>query len=313
MPGFQLLRCSRFWLGSSYYQFNLTSPGRHQPIIDRATFDAVQTLLAHKSHMRRSHVSKARSALLYRRLFDGDAQSMEPLSFSRRGGKAYRYYASLPLHGDQDDHAIRRVPATAAERFVVQQLARILGLSEDDLNQSAVRSILIRAEVHASSVQLVMRLGPRPDAGERVTLDGIKQALHPGEEMRRDPADQRLVCITFPTRLKVHGGRSWVADAKGQALRGEGDPDAWLIRRLRRAHRILVECSVHPAGDADPLILAKAPSNFQQAKLARLAFLAPDIQQAILEGRCGGERWRRPDLEIPLSWARQREVFGFGR
>jgi hypothetical protein len=47
--------------------------------------------------------------------------------------------------------------------------------------------------------------------------------------------------------------------------------------------------------------------------LARLAFLAPDIQRSIVEGRqpsaMGLERLMRMDL--PLSWMEQRKLLGF--
>lgn len=45
-----------------------------------------------------------------------------------------------------------------------------------------------------------------------------------------------------------------------------------------------------------------------------LAFLAPDIQRSILEGRQppGLTLKRLISGEIPLNWAEQRAMFGFG-
>ena len=56
-----------------------------------------------------------------------------------------------------------------------------------------------------------------------------------------------------------------------------------------------------------------APKSPYERRLLRLAFLAPDIQQAILAGR----QPRSLNLEqmihsdLPLAWSRQRNVLGF--
>lgn len=58
--------------------------------------------------------------------------------------------------------------------------------------------------------------------------------------------------------------------------------------------------------------LEAAPETSYQRRLIRLAFLAPDLQATILEGRQG------PGLtlaalmaeDLPLSWAGQRKLFG---
>ena len=91
-------------------------------------------------------------------------------------------------------------------------------------------------------------------------------------------------------------------------------PDARLIKwliRARRFHATLV------GGDSVPFAgLARregvSPSYF--TRLVRLSYLAPDITQAILDGR------QPPDLtpdkllahsRLPLAWHEQRTVLGF--
>ena len=50
-------------------------------------------------------------------------------------------------------------------------------------------------------------------------------------------------------------------------------------------------------------------------KLSTLAFLAPDIQRAILEGRqpMGLTLGNLLSSALPLDWHKQREILGFGR
>jgi len=50
-------------------------------------------------------------------------------------------------------------------------------------------------------------------------------------------------------------------------------------------------------------------------RLVPLAFLAPDIQEAIMDGRqpAGLTLQSLRDREIPMSWTDQREQLGFGQ
>ena len=63
-----------------------------------------------------------------------------------------------------------------------------------------------------------------------------------------------------------------------------------------------------------PLIGA-APRSPYERSILRLAFLAPDIQRAILEGRqphhLNLETLKK--VQIPLAWSDQRERLGFGQ
>jgi hypothetical protein len=67
------------------------------------------------------------------------------------------------------------------------------------------------------------------------------------------------------------------------------------------------------AADGSVDLAAKAPADCYERRLLLLAFLAPDIQQAILEGRQPPsltlERLSRK--QIPTAWDEQRREFGF--
>jgi DNA invertase Pin-like site-specific DNA recombinase len=286
-----------------------TFPARHLPIVDRATFDAVQALLEHKSVLRRTRVPKAHAALLFGRLFDGDGQPMEPIAHQRRNGATYRYYASGPIAGARDDEAIRRVRADVADTFVKERLGRLLGLSTDSLDAAALRSVLLRAEVLSSTVQLVLSKQVL-DASHRTSLNVLRARLLPGEGLRVEPMDARRVRISFPTRLQVRGGRRWAMAPDGGPMEALASPDPILIQRLRAAHDILRSCGASPDQPATRIRAARSPRSSHHSRLLRLAFLAPDIQAAILEGRCHADALRTSQADIPLSWAKQRQLFG---
>ena len=100
----------------------------------------------------------------------------------------------------------------------------------------------------------------------------------------------------------------------------EGDPfatakpDARLIKLLIRARRFSATLA---AGDGVPFAaLAKrkgvSPSYF--TRLVRLSYLAPDIIQAILDGRQPRDLTADKLLthsRLPLTWHEQRRVLGF--
>jgi hypothetical protein len=93
-----------------------------------------------------------------------------------------------------------------------------------------------------------------------------------------------------------------------------GNPDPALIKAIARAHRFneqLVNGKVAKFGD---LARGEELHRSYVSQLLRLAYLAPDITTAILEGRqpedlSTTKLIEHPDL--PLSWRGQRRVFGF--
>ncbi len=64
----------------------------------------------------------------------------------------------------------------------------------------------------------------------------------------------------------------------------------------------------------DP-VLETSPATPHRRKLVRLAFLAPDIQRAILAGRQPHDLSlvRILACDLPLAWDDQRQILGFTR
>lgn len=93
----------------------------------------------------------------------------------------------------------------------------------------------------------------------------------------------------------------------------KGVPNIKLVNLLKRAERARRAIADNPAGDLRPLAntLKSRPTTLH--RLARLAYLAPDIQSAIFAGS------QPPNLTaemlyrtvIPTDWALQRRVLGF--
>src|ERR1700730_5437433 len=82
---------NRFYLGEVVYRGE-THAGEHEPIVDRATFDAVQPKLAENIPARRVRVGPS-PAVLMGRIFYDRGNRMTP-SHSNKDGVRYRYYVS---------------------------------------------------------------------------------------------------------------------------------------------------------------------------------------------------------------------------
>src|SRR6266851_4333166 len=96
--------------------------GEHKAIIDRATFDRVQKLLASKSNGQKAKRSES-GALLLGKLYDDRGNLMSP-SFSTKNGVRYRFYVSSALLRGRKaaTGSVGRVPAAEIESAVLAAL-----------------------------------------------------------------------------------------------------------------------------------------------------------------------------------------------
>jgi site-specific DNA recombinase len=110
---------NRFYVGEVVYRGEIYA-GEHEPIIDRATFEAVQAKLAEHIRARRVRVSNS-PAILMGRIFDDRGNRMTP-SHSNKDGVRYRYYVSHAVlqRRKQDAGPVARAPAIELEKIVVE-------------------------------------------------------------------------------------------------------------------------------------------------------------------------------------------------
>ena len=104
-------------------------------------------------------------------------------------------------------------------------------------------------------------------------------------------------------------------DAEGRVLILRQRRDPILIKGLRRAHQLAAAMGWNASDGSFRQTDMASPTSAYERKLVRLAFLAPDLQRDILEGRQapGLTLQRLLHEPLPLAWDRQRQVFGAGR
>ena len=146
---------------------------------------------------------------------------------------------------------------------------------------------IARVEVHPTTVQVVVRRAVFfTGSGDAMSqMQTLASRLPIGHRLAGEAADPTLVRVTIPCRLKLRGGRIVVTDATGQAVDGQPRPDPTLIKALKTAHRLLAEAGDAPIAAPDRAAMQASPFGPYERGLLRLAFLAPDLQTQILEGR----------------------------
>jgi hypothetical protein len=127
-------------------------------------------------------------------------------------------------------------------------------------------SLPTRIEVHAESLQVLMPIA---------LLTAMRARLEAGETAAPDAAEPGLLRLELPIRMRLRGGRTWIIGGASPTSRR----DPVLIRALRAAHAML---GTDPTGLPT---LDAAPASSYRRHLVRLAFLAPDLQRAILAGQ----------------------------
>ena len=293
-------------------------PGAHPPIVEPGLFDAVQALLSTNRTTHRRRPTRVSTMPLKGLLFDADQQPMNPTFGHGSKGQVYRYYVSAPLQQGRgwqlEGDAIRRVPAEAIEEVVLDRLQILRrGRAAMAITWVGAMTLLKRVEIHADAVHLQIsalamfgahadveletaKLGGRCAAGERVVVD------------HSDPAMIRLI---LPVRLKLRGGRSWIVRPDGSPLLAKLKVDRTLVKGLRAARQLVDQMS--PAMNQFGSRRSCSPSSAYERALCHLAFLAPDIQRAVFEGRQppGFNLQHLIKREIPLAWADQRVELGF--
>jgi hypothetical protein len=309
-------------------------PGEHAPIIDQTLWDAVQAQLAANAAERNFGTGTRSPNPLAGMLFDGDGNRMTPTHATRKGTR-YRYYVSRTLiTNDQTDRsAALRIPAGEIEQAVTSRLRQWL-VDPGSVYQairladpSAQRRLIARAE------QIGRSWSELPAARQHACLAALIKCIDVGANRINihfrptrlstlldtaatplpSATDDETQILSLPIELR-RSGREIKMRIEGTDLFAIAKPDARLIKLLIRARRFNATLV---GSDGVPFAaLAKregvSPSYF--TRLVRLSYLAPDIAQAILDGRQPRDLTTEKLLahsRLPLAWDEQRSVLGF--
>jgi len=309
-------------------------PGEHPPIIDQPLWDAVQAQLAGNSGERNVGTRTRPSSLLTGLLFDRDGNRMTP-SHAVKKGTRYRYYVSRPLITRERTESSTglRIPAAEVEQLVTSRVRQWLLGPGSTYQATQLPDLSAQRRLVARAAEIGKRWPEWPSTRQRAVLTALIARI----EVRADQIDIHLRAtrlgalldvatplpsvaedetqiLSVPIRLR-RAGREITMRIDGTDPFATAKPDTRLIRLLIRARRFNATLV---GGDGVPFAaLAKrdgvSPSYF--TRLVRLSYLAPDITQAILEGRQPHDLTADQLLahsRLPLAWHEQRTLLGFG-
>ncbi len=296
---FYLLR-NRFYIGEVNYKDEIL-PGEQPAIMDRALFDAVQQKLTDQ-WTTQSTTRNASDHLLTGILFDDAGHRMVP-THATKAGVRYRYYVSLPhLHGESKTASVgsvSRVSAADIEQIIVKALNEHL---------------IARKENPASNITPVRDGKALLEQVARIVVheDRLTVQLKSAGDEASDAAEYHLLSIPWqkpPSRksrqILVPAG---VAKNENRPMRIERR--ARLISAIARGRRWLNEIVSGSVTDVQQIASRQKCSARQVNMTISLAFLAPGLVRAAVEGRLprgiGVERLR----DAPAEWSRQFEALG---
>jgi len=294
------LLSNRFYIGEVKYK-NEILPGEQPPIMDRALFEAVeQKRLAQWSH--RTVRRNKSNHLLARLPFDDAGHRMIP-THATKAGVRYRYYASATVldgeAGTASTGSVSRVPAADIEDIIVKSLKEHFAANQ---GKSATATLPFDRDV---LVQLVAGIVVHEDR----LIVRFKSADE--DEASDSPNDRSLTIARQKPPSKRFRQILLPHNASRRDVRPEkSEHRARLVSAIARGRRWLDDVVSGRVTTVVELCTREKCSVRQVNMTISLAFLAPSLVKAAVEGRLprgiGIERLRDP----PTEWSRQFEALG---
>src|SRR5262245_2452688 len=294
---------NRLYIGEVAYRGEFYG-AEHDPIVERAIFEAVQTKLATGAVERRLRL-KASSAILAGRIFDDRGNRMSPTHTIKLGAR-YRYYVSQAViqQRKEDAGSVTRASAPEIENMVLMAVrthqeansreGQPIVLDDRELVERHIARVVVQSETievqltaakggHATSDGGVDREvgGPGPLAlrlpWSSRSVDAVKGIVHaPTENLTLNPKRREVLL------LAIAKARCWIGDL----VSGRVASFAEIAAREGRGERLI-------------------------RMQATLAFISPSITTAIINGTA------LADLTItglakslPHSWTEQERLVG---
>ena len=273
--------------------------------MERALFDAVQQKLTDQWTTRTS-IRIAGDHLLTGLLFDDAGHRMAP-THATKAGIRYRYYVSLPcLHGEAKTAKVgpvTRVPAVDIEEVVVKSLNEHLRSRSETpasaiADHSAIAEFVDRIDVHKD--RLAVRLRSRENPGTMKQADN----LAPADDCLLSIPWQKPPSKRFRQILLPHGS------SRKEVRPERPERRLRLVSAIARGRRWLDEMISGSVTNAEQIASRERCSVRHVNMTISLAFLAPKLVRAAVEGRLPRGINIARLRDAPAEWSRQFEALG---
>jgi site-specific DNA recombinase len=306
---------NRFYVGEVQYKGEVF-PGEQPAILDLALFEAVQS----KLDRQRTNHAKAQQkspSLLAGRIFDERGNRMTP-SYAVKNAVRYRYYISAALIQGQPDKAakLNRVPATEIEKLILSAVRKHLArkphnkmeaAGADSLNDKELISAHV-ARVDVKRDHLAIQLSAKSERDSEA--QDCWQSAEQDERVHRDPnvlvvawkktPSKRPREIILPASISSH--------PDPRPIRAE--TRAKLVTAIAKGRHWLDELIVGTVTNVEQIAAREKCSIRQVNRTITLAFIAPTLIQAAVDGRLPRGIGVAAVRDFPAEWTRQYERLG---
>jgi site-specific DNA recombinase len=313
-------------------------PGQHQAVVAREIWEKVQAHLSNHNHGRNNVLDGRSTSLLTGLIKDAKGTCFTP-SHAVKKEKRYRYYVSQSAirdPGGQHSGPVR-LPAHDIENLVTARLRSFLHSENEVLDQLTdpegcpdaerlvqgakklfeslpsvspkelarlVRNIVHSIIIHDSWVELLLN------------RTSLRQELAPAPEGKQPnnhscPVAENLIRLQIPANLKRCGLEMRLIVAPESKLTlSRVEPS--LVKALAKAHEWYGWILTGEVTGATSIAQRTGLDETYVGKVLRCAFVAPDLVEAIMDGRQPRDlTFKKLSNHLPMSWTEQRKQLGF--
>ena len=304
--------------------------GEHDAIVAEELWDQVQVKLAKQGQGGSSRKVSARTGVLAGLIYNAEGTPIV-LTHTQKGNRRFHYYANR--YEALGDTTASRVNARDIEDIVVGQLSQTLALGIQ------VQSVLLDGTYTADQLHnLISRcrqLGTELTAAKYIRKQAIVRNVVDRVELNEDRVVIKIDNRSLLNAISAEGSiqpsssdliieREAIRLRRGKALRliipaasaGDGMSlrDDKLVALIAESRAIMAQIVKNPDKSVPTLAAEQGRCRVRMMKVAKLVCLDPFIVTAIVEGRQPLKLTpsRLLAADLPLAWADQRQLLGFG-
>ena len=303
-------------------------PGQQAALIDDESWSTVRDQLAANTSNHRRRAKAAEPSLLAGLLVDARGERLTP-SHAVKKGRRYRYYVSAALITDAGtDREGWRLAAREIEEAVIRILADALTspaslverFGAAGMPSDQVRKLLSRAAGMAAGLggspgdraKLVGELVEKIIVDEKTIIIKLRRDLLLGGDVpssASEAASDSAVELTATAAFTRRGAETKLV-LPGLAPQHSSRCDPALIKAIARGRAWFEELVRGRARSLQELAKRDGISRRYIRRLIGLAFLSPELIEAILQGRqpVALTATRLTELDLPLDWTEQQKL-----
>jgi DNA invertase Pin-like site-specific DNA recombinase len=303
-------------------------PGQHPALIANETWTAVRDRLAANAGDHRRKAKAAEPSLLAGLLVDARGERLTP-SHAVKKGRRYRYYVSAALISEAGtDHAQAwRLAAREIEEAVIRILINVLtspatlldrlgtaGMPSDQIHKLLGRATRLAAALSGSPeerAKLVRELVENVIVDERTLTIKLRRGLLLGADLPSTSGDysNNAVELIEAVAFKRSGIETRLV-LPGLAQDRSSRCDPALVKAIARGRAWFEELATGRARSLQELARRHGITRRYIRRLVGLAFLSPQLVEAILQGRqpVALTATRLTELDLPLDWTEQHKL-----